>query len=84
MGLITHKSLAQFDRDRTGTCLREGSISQMLPGPQVSQQTVGFVELLVMVVPAWKDWKPPSPYPGSSLRPPEAQYRGPHREEGPL
>lgn len=42
----------------------------MLPDPQVSQQTVGIVELLVMVMmvmPAWKDWKPPFPCLGSSL-----------------
>lgn len=58
----------------------------MLPDPQVSQQTVGIVELLVMVMPAWKDWNPPPPtFPClvSSLKS-EAQHRGPHREEGPL
>lgn len=56
----------------------------MLPGPQVSQPTVGVVELLVTVMPAGKDWKPPFPCLGSSRKPPEAQYQGPPREEGPL
>lgn len=63
MGLITHKSLAQLRLDHSGTRLREGSIRKIVPDPQVSQQIVGVMELLVMVMPAWKELEAPIPLP---------------------